>query len=115
MSIIESYRFGSMVIDGKQYTKDIIIFPDENILSPWWRREGHVLAVTDLAELIKAAPEIIICGTGAMGVMKPAVDVIDFLQASNIAFIADETGKAVEIFNRLSGTKKVGGCFHLTC
>ena len=28
MSIIESYSFGRMVIDGTSYTKDVIIYPE---------------------------------------------------------------------------------------
>ena len=115
MSTIESYSFGRMLIDGRQYSKDVIIFPDGSILSPWWRRQGHVLSAADLEELIKAAPEIIICGTGALGVMHPAPDLRDYLQARNIEFLAEKSGKAVEIFNHLSGTRKTGGCFHLTC
>jgi hypothetical protein len=115
MSIIEFYSFGRMVIEGQQYSKDVIIFPDGSILSPWWRRQGHVLTAADLEKLIKATPEIIICGTGAMGVMRPAVDLREYLQSLNIDFIVEKSGKAVEIFNRLSGTRKTGGCFHLTC
>jgi len=115
MSSIESYSFGSMVIAGHCYTKDVIIFPDGSILSPWWRRQGHVLAIADLEELINAAPEIIICGTGASGIMRPAADLKEYLQARNITFIAERSGKAIETFNLLSGTQKVGGCFHLTC
>jgi hypothetical protein len=115
MSTIESYSFGRMAIDGRQYTKDVIIFPDGSILSPWWRRKGHVLAAADLEKMLNAAPEIIICGTGAMGLMRPAADLKEYLQACNIVFITERSGKAVEIFNRLSGNGKVGGCFHLTC
>ena len=115
MSTIESYSFGRMVIDGRHYSKDVIIFPDGAIRSPWWRRQGHILLAADLDELIKATPDIIICGTGAMGVMRPAVDLREYLQTRNIDFIAEKSGKAVEIFNRLSGTRKTGGCFHLTC
>lgn len=115
MSTIESYSFGRMVIDGRQYNNDVIIFPDGSILSPWWRRKGHVLTSDDLKELIKAAPEIIICGTGALGVMHPAADLKEYLHACNIEFIAEKSSKAVEIFNQLSGSRKLGGCFHLTC
>jgi hypothetical protein len=85
------------------------------LISPWWRIQGHVLAVADIKDLINAAPEIIVCGTGAMGVMRPTADLQEYLQARNITFIAERSGRAVEIFNRLPGTKKVGGCFHLTC
>jgi len=34
--MIESYSFGQMVIDGQEYTSDLIIFPDR-INSSWWR------------------------------------------------------------------------------
>jgi hypothetical protein len=115
MSIIESYSFGRMVIDGKSYTKDVIIYPDGSILSPWWRNQGHVLEVIDLQDLIATAPEIIICGTGAMGVMRPSAALKEHLAARNIEFIAQKSPKAVEAYNQISGNHKVGGCFHLTC
>ena len=115
MSIIESYSFGHMIIDGISYTKDVIIYPDDSILSPWWRKQGHVLGVNDLQDLIAAAPEIIICGTGAMGVMRPSAALEENLRANNIDFIAQRSAKAVETYNQLSGEKKIGGCFHLTC
>jgi len=115
MNIIESYSFGRMVIDGTRYTKDVIIYPDGSILSPWWRNQGHVLAAIDLKDLIAAEPEIIICGTGAMGVMRATAALIESLEARKIEFIAHRSSKAVETYNQLSGNRKIGGCFHLTC
>ena len=112
---IESYSFGSMVINGKGYTKDVIIYPDGTILSPWWRKQGHVLTRDDLQELLAARPEIIVCGTGAMGVMRPDNTLEEFFVSANIEFIARRSAEAVEIYNGLSHQKKVGGCFHLTC
>ncbi|MDX1776113.1 MAG: MTH938/NDUFAF3 family protein [Desulfobulbales bacterium] len=115
MPVIESYVFGKMVIDGVSYNKDVIIFPDGSILSPWWRKKGHILAKEDLVELIETGPDIIICGTGAMGVMRPAAGLLKYLATVNIQFQAQKSTKAVELYNNLSGTRKVGGCFHLTC
>jgi hypothetical protein len=115
MPIIESYKFGRMIIDGTSYTKDVIIYPDGNILSPWWRKHGHVLELIDLQDLIAAAPELIICGTGTMGIMRPSAALKEYLGANNIDFIALRTSKIVETYNKLSGDKKVGACFHLTC
>ena len=115
MFCIESYSFGRMVINGKLYTKDVLIFPDGSILSPWWRKEAHVLAVDDLAGLITAGPDIIICGTGAMGVLQPAAEVIKHLADHDIEFIARKSSKAVSTYNQMSGRGKTGGCFHLTC
>jgi hypothetical protein len=104
-----------MIIDGASYTKDVIIFPDGSILSPWWRNQGHVLTTDDLQKLLETEPEIIICGTGAMGVMRPTTELKKYLTAGNIQFFAQRSSKAVEMYNQMSGNSKVGGCFHLTC
>ena len=115
MSIIESCSFGRMVINGTSYTKDVIIYPDGSILSPWFRNRGHVLEAIDLEDLVAAAPEIIICGTGAMGFMRPSAAVVEYLGNRNIDFIAQKNSKAVKTYNKLLGKKTIGGCFHLTC
>jgi hypothetical protein len=59
--------------------------------------------------------KIIICGTGAMGVMRPSDELQEYLAATNIEFIALRSPKAVEIYNQMTGKKKLAGCFHLTC
>ncbi len=60
MPVIDSYNFGSMTVDGATYTKDIIIFPDNSILCPWWRNAGHRLEKYDIEALINM-PEILSC------------------------------------------------------
>ncbi len=115
MSIIESCSFGRMVIDGTSYTKDVIIYPDGSVSSPWYRNRGHVLEAIDLEDLVAAAPEIIVCGTGAMGFLRPSAAVTEYLRTSNIDFIAQKNSKAVKTYNELSGRRNTGGCFHLTC
>lgn len=115
MVLIDSYNFGQMVIEGKSYHKDVIIYPDESILCPWWRESGHVLKRADIRSLIELRPEIIIAGTGSPGLMKPDEDLQKFLQGEGIEFIAQPTKKAVQLYNEQAKTKRIGGCFHLTC
>jgi hypothetical protein len=115
MKSIESYSFGRMVIDGTSYTKDVIIYPDGRIQSPWWRKQGHVLEAIDLQDLLAIPLEIIICGTGAMGLMQPSAELKEYLGDHNIDFIAQKSSKSVETYKQSSGNKKVGACFHLTC
>jgi hypothetical protein len=71
--------------------------------------------VIDLKDLLAVTPEIIICGTGAMGVMRPSTALKEYLTNCNIEFIARKSSTAVETYNQLQGKKKIGGCFHLTC
>lgn len=115
MPQIEEYRFGRMVIDGTVYAKDVIIYPDNRILSPWWREQGHRLAIADITDLIAMQPDSIIAGTGASGLMRPDAALVQLLAEKKIEFIALPTEDAVGRFNSRSGKEKVGGCFHLTC
>jgi hypothetical protein len=115
MNMIDSYSFGNIVIDGKKYTKDVIIYPDGRIQGSWWRKKGHKLCVEDIADLIDYAPELIIAGTGAYGIMKPEVGFAELLYDKGIEFQALPSGNAVKEYNRLCGEKKIGACFHLTC
>ena len=115
MSVIESYSFGRMVIAGESFSQDVIIFPDSRILCPWWRKEGHRLHISDIESLIGSGPEIIVAGIGSSGLMQPTHEVIEYLEQRKIEFVAQRTGEAIETYNRLTGSRKTGGCFHLTC
>ncbi len=50
---IEHYSFGTITIDGKSYTSDVIIYP-ERVDSSWWRKQGHSLHIVDLKDVIPA-------------------------------------------------------------
>ena len=112
---IEDYSFGHIVIDGKEYTSDVLIFPDGRVDSSWWRDEGHVLKLSDMADLVSAQPEMIIAGTGASGMMTPESDVASMLRQKGIEFNSAPTKDAVGVFNKESQNRKVAACLHLTC
>ncbi len=105
-----------MVIEGKAYTSDLIIYP-ERINPSWWRKEGHSLAIEDLEDIIKERPDILIIGTGYHGAMKVPEKIIESLKSSGIKVIVERTEKAVEIYNKMKidKSKKIAGAFHLTC
>ena len=111
---IDGYVFGRIIIEGKAYTTDVIIYPDR-VDSSWWRKEGHYLNKEDLADIIKAKPDILVIGTGNMGVMQVPEGTVKYFEAQGIEVHVAKTGKAVELFNELSAGKKVIAAFHLTC
>lgn len=111
---IEYYSFGTITIDDKTFTSDLIIYPDK-IDHSWWRKEGHLLQIDDLGEVLKENPEVIIIGTGYSGIMKVNKDLIDFLESRGIEVIVEKTSQAVKIFNEVSPLKKTIACLHLTC
>ena len=112
--MIDSYSFGRIVIDGKTYTSDVIIYPDK-VNDSWWRKSGHLLQIEDLTDVIQCNPEVLIVGTGANGLMKVPNDIKQFLESKGIELIFEETRKACETYNELKGRRKIVAAFHLTC
>jgi hypothetical protein len=92
----------------------VIIYPDR-VNPSWWRKEGHYLQKEDLSGVIAAKPDILIVGTGNMGVMQVLESTVTFLQRQGIEVHVAKTAKAVELFNSMTSDKKVIGAFHLTC
>jgi hypothetical protein len=111
---VEHYSFGSITIDGKTYTSDVIIYPDK-VDSSWWRKEGHSLHIVDLKDVINVKPEILIIGTGYSGAMVVPEETISYLKAQNIEVHVARTEKAVELFNKFQKGKKTVAALHLTC
>jgi len=114
--MIDSYKFGNMVINGQSYSKDLIILPGGKIISPWWRKKGHRLVMADIAMLVEAKPDIIIIGTGKFGLIKPAPQVSTDLRLLGIKTVVRPTKDAATQFNNCAKTgESTGACFHLTC
>lgn len=112
--MIESYSFGKITISGKIYTSDLIIFPDR-IESTWWRRSGHVVCLEDIREILEHKFEVLIVGTGFMGLMKVDEDVIRRVESSGADLFIEKTKKAVTMYNSVFNTKIAIAAFHLTC
>lgn len=111
---IEHYFFGKITIEGKIYTSDVIIYP-EKVNASWWRKQGHNLEIDDLVDILSAEPEVIVVGTGAIGMMKVPKETIAHLESKGIEVHVARTGEAVEIFNKLQKDKVAIAAFHLTC
>jgi len=113
--MIDSFSFGAMVIEGRHYTSDLIIFPDGRIQDAWWRARGHVLSGGDIVDLVSAEPEVLIAGTGVNGLMKPEKNLGGYLSKRGIEFMAGPNDSAVRWFNDFHKLRRVGACFHLSC
>ncbi len=111
---ITHYSFGRIIIDGKVYTSDIIIYP-ETIDSSWWRKEGHYLNIDDLKGAIEARPDIMIIGTGYSGGMKVPEETKEQIESKGIEVHTLITEEAVKLFNKLQKDRFVIAALHLTC
>ncbi|MFQ6123018.1 MAG: Mth938-like domain-containing protein [Candidatus Heimdallarchaeota archaeon] len=112
--MIEAYHFGCIVINGKEYTSDVIIYPDR-VDSTWWRSSGHKLYVEDLEDVLREKPDVLIVGMGDPGLMKVLPETEARLKSEGIRLIAKPTEEACSIYNKLLKGKKVIAALHLTC
>ncbi|RLG33351.1 hypothetical protein DRN97_05235 [Methanosarcinales archaeon] len=112
--MIDSYDFGRIVVDGKAYRSDVIVFPDQ-VKDNWWRKEGHTLHIEDIEPVVKEEPEVLIVGTGKYGILKVLPETKEYIESKRIELIIEVTDRACKIYNALSKDRKTVAALHLTC
>lgn len=130
--MIENYQFGSITINGKTYNHDVEIrlrgsvsgeTPLEWEILPWQRKESHLIDEKDVIRAVEQKPEIIVIGTGEMGVAKITEGAQRLITQKEIKLIMDKTKEAARTLNvileNLKHDKETGikaiGLLHLTC
>ncbi|MBD3185274.1 hypothetical protein GF325_00485 [Candidatus Bathyarchaeota archaeon] len=118
---IDSTKFGSITIDGKEYSHDLYILPDGNMEkrdkshSP--RIHGHrSLGKAEIKHILSTNPDILLIGTGQSGVLPFQEDVEGMLQNSAIVTIKEKTPDIINEFNKKwDDGKRVAAILHVTC
>lgn len=113
MAKLESYRFGKLMIDGEQHTRDVIVLPSR-VVANWWRREGHSLHIDDLADVLDELPERLIVGCGAYGQLEPDRHVLAALKERGVDVEVLPTADAVQRYSELD-ERRTAAALHLTC
>jgi hypothetical protein len=112
---INDYQFGSITIDGKNYSRDVEARSDGEILS-WQRKESHVIDAKDVKRAVGQKPDLIIVGNGYSGVAQITENAEKEIESNGIQLIINKTSDAVQVFNtEIETKKKIIGLFHLTC
>lgn len=129
--MIEEYKFGEIVIDGRTYTHDVEVrwtpkgkpLGQAGEVLDWWRKESHIIDVEDIQRALEQNPEVMVIGTGESGVARMTEEAKKEIENRGIKLVIDVTAEAVKTFNIINeeseeeeGKKtKVIGLFHLTC
>ena len=111
--VIDSYRFGEIVIDGVSYRKDVLILSDR-VVPNWWREAGHSLSIQDLDLLLQTNPKTVVIGTGAFGRMKVPNATLQSLEDAGCVVIIESSKRACARFNHLRDPT-AAAALHLTC
>jgi len=113
MARLEEYSFGRLTVDGEEHTRDLIVLPDR-VVSDWWRREGHSLAMDDLDEVIEELPERLVVGVGAQSQLRPDPAVLAALERRGVQVECLPTDAAVLRYGELD-QRRTAAALHLTC
>jgi len=113
MPKLEGYRFGHLVVDGEEQTRDLIVLPDR-VVTNWWRADGHRLVLADLDDVVDELPEHLVVGTGAYAQMQPNPEAVDRLRQRGVEVEALPTGEAVRRYGELD-SRRTAAALHLTC
>ena len=113
MARLEDYRFGRLTVDGQEHTRDLIVLPDR-VVSNWWRREGHSLAMEDLDEVLDELPGRLVLGIGAQSRLRPDPAVIAELERRGVQVECLPTEAAVRRYVDLD-ERDTAAALHLTC
>ena len=63
--MITEYQFGKIVVNGKTFTRDLIVVSSSNkIIDDWWREEGHSLKLDDIELIINEDYDYLVIGSG---------------------------------------------------
>ncbi len=113
MARLEGYRFGRVLVDGEEHTRDVIVLPGR-VVANWWRKDGHALVLEDLAEVLEELPERLVVGTGAAGRMRPDPAALRALRERGVEVEVLPTEEAVRRFGELDPAR-TAAALHLTC
>ena len=111
--MINSYSFGSITIDGKTYTHDVIISAGK--VKSWWRATSHEVTINDVEPVLEEKPRTVIFGTGASGVCEVFPETVKYLEKQGITVKILRTAEAVDELNQRHAEAGVVGALHLTC
>jgi len=119
MAKIDSFNFGFIVVDGKQYIHDVVILPDGTVKerqASKSRLGSHTISWRDVVGIVNERPEVIIIGTGTSALARLSEDVGINLRRANLNFLVLPSPQAVVRFNELTGEgKRVAALMHITC
>ena len=119
MAKIGKLSFGSIIIGGKKYRKDVLIFADGTVK----KRKGgflmfgsHNIKKEEIEELAQGEPEMIIIGTGTNDKASLAPEVENWAKGKNLNLLVQPSYEATAKLNESAAEKKkVAAFIHITC
>ena len=116
---VDKLNFGSIIIDSKKFSRDVLIFSDGTVK----KRKGgilmfgsHNIKKAEIEKLAQGNPEAIIVGIGTNAKAHLASGMENWAGEKNLSLRVQPSYEAVAKLNELVDQgKKVAALIHITC
>jgi len=119
MARIDKFGYGSIVINGKKFSRDVLILADGTVKKRkggFWMFGSHKIRKEEIEELAQTGPETIIVGTGTSGKASFATKVENWARDKNLNLIVQPSYQAIAKLNESAEqNRKVAALIHITC
>ena len=119
MTKVNSLSFGSIVVDNKKFSRDVLIFTDgtvEQRRGGLWLFGSHNIKRNEIERLLRDEPEVVIIGTGTNGKAHIAPKAESWLKTKKLEVLVLPSYEAVTKLNEMvDQSKKVASLIHITC
>jgi hypothetical protein len=119
MAKVDSFSFGSIVIEGKKYRRDILILPDGTVKQrkgSFWMFGSHNIKKGEIEEFSQAGAEVAVVGTGTSSKAMVAGEAESFAREAKLELAVLPSPDAVQKLNELLDQRqKVAALIHITC
>ena len=116
---LEKTSFGSITVDGQEYSYDILIRLDGSIekrakkLSKRVYGTSHTLSQVEAEYIYQAGADRLIIGSGQYGLVTLSPEARQFFDQQELAVELVATPEALSVWNQTGGA--LIGLFHVTC
>jgi hypothetical protein len=116
---IDNTAFGSITIDGKTYSHDVMIRLSGKVekrkkkLSKKIFGTSHTISLDEAQFIYEKGAELLILGTGQYGNVHLSPEAAEFFGRKACKVLAESTPEAIDAFNQAKKHKI--GLFHVTC
>ena len=117
---IDSTKFGNITIDGKKYKHDVYVTKNGKIkkrkkkLSKTVFGTSHKVSLEEIKEIYEEDANVVIIGTGQMGILRLSIEALKFLEKKRCETIILRTKKAIKVWNNDERNSKIA-LFHVSC
>ncbi len=119
MARIDKFSFGEIVIDGRKYRRDVVLFPDGTVKQRkggFWIFGSHNIRREEIEELSKAGAKVIVIGTGTNSRAVLSKEARTYAEQARQELHTLPSRQAVSEFNQLLETgEKAAALIHITC